>query len=118
MTAPTMTPATKWPVLCSRSEGITNALKGYLRADFEDDFGAYLPPVAAKKPSSSATTRQTNIFSDLEAKRSATNQLDVADENGPNELEENNCRVVGEPRGINAQPVSKFLSPAYFDIYI
>jgi putative DNA primase/helicase len=71
-----------------------NALKGYLREQFDDPFERYLLTPSAVL---SATARQTGDVKDLEPRRSATPRFLVADENGPNTLKEKNCRAVADP---------------------
>jgi hypothetical protein len=82
-----------------RVEGTAATPKGYVRADFEDDFSSYLPPVAAK--TASATPQQMSVFNDLEGNACATDGHDVARHNESNPLVDNNC--CGVP---NESPVS------------
>jgi hypothetical protein len=79
-----------------RTEGEGSPLKGYLRADFEDDFANYLPPIEQKTTSRSATSATSFDFNDLGQKSSATNHPDVADKNWPNPLETNNVADVAD----------------------
>jgi len=79
-----------------RVDGIANPLRGYSKADFEDDFASYLPSVSAKTLSASETTEQTHIFNDLDEKSSETSASNVSDKNGPNPLEINNYCTVSD----------------------
>src|SRR4029077_12396769 len=79
-----------------RATGIAGTPRGYIREDFEGDFAAYIPSVAAKTPSVSATPQQMNIFNDLEAENIRNTRADVADKTPPNQLETNICCGVAD----------------------
>jgi hypothetical protein len=79
-----------------------NTPKGYEKAQFEDDWASYLPPMEAKTPSASATPQQTNVSNGLEQNLSATNGPVVADENPANPLENNNCCGVADKKPVLA----------------
>jgi 5S rRNA maturation endonuclease (ribonuclease M5) len=79
-----------------RTDGAKTALKGYPRADFEDDFKNYLPPFEEKPTSRSATSATLFNFKDLGQKSSATDDPDVTDENSPNPLETNDVADVAD----------------------
>jgi hypothetical protein len=72
-------------------------VKGYERADFEEDFSAYLDAPhssrAAETPFPSAPPSQTSIFNDLEQKTSVPETPAGTDKNEVNQLKTNNCNV-------------------------
>ena len=86
-----------------RADGIAGTAKGYSRADFEDDFAAYLSPVSGQGASLSGTTAQTNLFNGLEQNLSGTSTPHVPDKNGPNPLENNTCAVVPDKKPVFAE---------------
>jgi Protein of unknown function (DUF3631) len=68
--------------------------KGYQLAWFEDAFGRYLSPVAAKGPFQSVTPGQVSDFNDLEQKQTVTSDLSVTVEIEPNSLKTHFCHDV------------------------
>jgi len=68
--------------------------KGYQLAWFEDAFGRYLSPVAARAPFQSVTPGQGNGFNDLEQKQTVTSDLSVTVEIEPNSLKSHICHDV------------------------
>jgi Protein of unknown function (DUF3631) len=68
--------------------------KGYQLAWFEDAFGRYLSPVAAKAPFQSVTPGQVNDFNDLEQKQTVTSDLSVTVEIQPKSLKTPICHDV------------------------
>jgi hypothetical protein len=67
-----------------------------LRADFEDDFNRYLPPISDKTPFQSATPLQVNAVNELASNLTATPGFSVANENEPNALKSNGCSGVAD----------------------
>jgi Protein of unknown function (DUF3631) len=74
--------------------------RGYERADFEEDFAAYLPTKSssegAKTLLSTDTTTQLNNFNGLEEKTCDTRPSDVSDKTLPNPLKTSDCVVVSD----------------------
>jgi Protein of unknown function (DUF3631) len=78
--------------------------KGYQLAWFEDAFGRYLSPVAAKTPFPSVTPGQANDFNGLEQEQTVTPDRSVTVEIEPNSLKTRICHDVtgGNPNGATA----------------
>ena len=74
-----------------RIPGTTSVARGYRRADFEDDFNCYLPPISDKTPFQSATPLQVNAVNKLASNLTATPGFFVANENEPNASKSNCC---------------------------
>jgi hypothetical protein len=77
-----------------RVEGIAEPLRGYRKADFEDDFATYLPPSAQDTPFPSGTVEQVSNINDLFGNLSGTSTPHVPDNFSCNALENNTCSTV------------------------
>jgi hypothetical protein len=77
--------------------------RGYERADFEEDFAAYLPAKPssnqAPPPFPSGTTEQIGDFNWLEENANGTNHPNVPLANQYNKLKTNDCSVVPDRNG-------------------
>jgi 5S rRNA maturation endonuclease (ribonuclease M5) len=76
--------------------------KGYEKAQLEDDWASYLPPLSPKTPSASVTPKQTSVFSGLDEISADTSGVLVTDENAANPLENNNCYGVTDKKPVLA----------------
>jgi putative DNA primase/helicase len=79
-----------------RVSGIAGVPKGYLKSDFVDVLGRLLPPSSPETPFSSATPLHGKHVNGLDVADSPSGTADVADENGPNLLEEKICSGVAD----------------------
>jgi hypothetical protein len=59
-------------------------------------------------PAQNATPLQTNEINDLEAKQNATQKTNVAFQNGPNPLKNNDCSGVAFQKGVHEEKTIDF----------